>query len=323
MRIRTAAALVFCLAGSQQTAWAGYDSHPKFEQFATELEKEYQIPPEEAKRWLAQSKRLNSVLEAISRPAERTLQWDRYQDIFLTQKRIQGGKKFLKTHAALLAKAEQEYGVPREIITAIIGVETFYGTRQGSYRVLDSLATLAFDYPKRPLFWKQLKAFFAMTRDEGLDPGKIKGSYAGAMGYGQFIPTSFLAYAVDGDNDGKRDLWNNPADAIASVANYFKRHGWRTDEPVTQRVRVQGSAYEPLVNDNRKPKWTAGQLIDKGVSFTQEGGDLQRPANLIRLQGKQGAEFWLGEYNFYVITRYNHSRMYAMAVYQLSKALSE
>lgn len=323
MTIRTAFIWLLCLAGGQQIAWAGYDTHPKFKQFATELEQEYQIPEAEARRWLAQSKRLDSVLEAISRPAERTLQWDRYQDIFLTQKRIEKGQQFLKTHAILLDQAERDYGVPKEIIAAIIGVETFYGKRQGSYRVLDSLATLAFDYPKRPLFWKQLKAFFAMAKEENLDLGKIKGSYAGAMGYGQFIPTSFLAYAVDGDKDGKRDLWNNPADAIASVANYFKRHGWRTGEPVTQRVRVTGTEYKPLVNDHRKPKWTAAQLNQKGVEMTRPGGDANRPANLIRLQGKKGAEYWLGEYNFYVITRYNHSRMYAMAVYQLSQALHQ
>ena len=321
MKFSMAVTLLLWLAGSLQVAWAGYDTHPKFNQFANELEQEYQIPASEAQKWLSQAKRLNSVLKAISRPAEKTLEWDRYQDIFLTQKRIQKGHEFLQQHAALLQQAEQQYGVQREVIAAIIGVETFYGTRQGTYRVLDSLATLAFDYPKRPLFWKQLKAFFAMSREEGLDPSKIKGSYAGAMGYGQFIPTSFLAYAVDGDKDGKRDLWNNPADAIASVANYFKQHGWRYGEPVTQRVRVSGTAYEPFINDNRKPKWTPAHLASKGVMLTETGGDSARSANLMRLQGKQGAEFWLGEYNFYVITRYNHSRLYAMAVYQLSEAL--
>ncbi len=323
MTLRIVTVLLFCLAGHLPTAWAGYENHPKFKQFAQELEKEYNIPEAEARQWLAQSKKLDSVLKAIARPAERTLQWDRYQDIFLTKKRTLKGKEFLKKHQALLQKAEAKYGVKREVIAAIIGVETFYGTRQGSYRVLDSLATLAFDYPKRPLFWKQLKAFFAMAQQENLDPTKIKGSYAGAMGYGQFIPTSFLAYAVDGDGDGKRDLWKNPADAIASVANYFKRHGWRDGEPVTQRVRVSGSAYKPLINDNRKPKWTPAQLTSKGVTLSQTGGNPDRPANLMRLQGKKGAEFWMGEHNFYVITRYNHSRLYGMAVHQLSEALAE
>lgn len=299
---------------------ASYDTHQRADEFINEAVKEYQLEAKEIRQWLGQADKLESVLEAMSRPAERVMEWDRYQDIFLTKKRINDGKKFLQEHADLLNQAEQEYGVDKHIIAAIIGVETFYGNRQGNYRVLDSLATLAFDYPQRPLFWRELKAFFALVRDEQLDAATIKGSYAGAMGYGQFIPTSYLAYAVDGDGDGKRDLWNNPQDAIFSVANYFKRHGWKTGEPVTQRVRVRGSKYEAVINDALKPKWTVAELKALGVKPTQKVAD-NTTANLIYLQGKHGAEFWLGEYNFYVITRYNHSRLYAMAVYQLSEAL--
>ncbi|WP_221800092.1 lytic murein transglycosylase B [Oceanobacter mangrovi] len=302
------------------SANAGYDTHPKFEQFASELEKEYQVPVAEAREWLAQAQKMDSVLEAIARPAEKTLEWDRYQDIFLTSKRISQGKEFMQTHKDLLAAAEAKYGVPPEIISAIIGVETFYGQRQGNYRVLDSLATLAFDYPQRPIFWRELKAFFAVAEHEKLDPATMKGSYAGAMGYGQFIPTSFLAYAVDGDGDGKRDLWGNPADAIFSVANYFNRHGWKPGEAVTQRVHVSGTDYEAVANDNLKPQWTVAELQAKGVKPT-ESAKADAPASLVKLIGKNGAEYWLGEYNYYVITRYNHSRLYAMAVYQLSEAL--
>lgn len=300
---------------------AAYDQHERTNEFIQEAVAEYQLDADTLRSWLAQAEKLDSVLEAIARPAERVLEWDQYQDIFLTSKRIADGKTFLKQHADLLAQAEQQYGVDRHIITAIIGVETFYGSRQGNYRVLDSLATLAFDYPKRPLFWRELKAFFALTRDEQLDPSSIKGSYAGAMGYGQFIPTSYLSYAVDGDGDGKRDLWNNPQDAIFSVANYFKRHGWRKDEPVTQRVRVRGNQYEKAVNDQLKPQWTVAELKKMGVKPTEKYVSNDAPVSLVRLQGKHGAEFWLGENNFYVITRYNHSRLYAMAVYQLSEAL--
>lgn len=307
---------------SGTSAFAAYDQHPRFEEFSKELEAEYQIPASEAKKWLSQSKKLDSVLEAIQRPAEKSKEWHEYRQIFLTTKRIEQGKAFLKQYDDLLTEAEQKYGVKKEIIAAIIGVETFYGKRQGRYRVLDSLSTLAFDYPKRPLFWRELKAFFALAEKEQLDPAVIKGSYAGAMGYGQFIPTSYLSYAVDGDGDGKRDLWNNPADAIHSVANYFKRHGWRDGEPVTQRVRVSGDQYQPVVNDRRKPKWTAGELKALGVTPTEAIAD-DKAATLMRLEGKNGAEFWLGEYNFYVITRYNHSRMYAMAVYQLSEELAK
>lgn len=304
------------------SAWAAYDQHERTEEFIAEVEKDYGIKGDDVRQWLAKAERMDSVLEAIQRPAERTMNWARYQDIFLTEKRINAGKNFLETQADVLAEAEAKYGVPREIIGAIIGVETFYGTRQGSYRVLDSLSTLAFDYPKRPLFWRELKAMFALARDEGVDPGTIKGSYAGAMGYGQFIPTSYLAYAVDGDGDGKRDLWGNPVDAIHSVANYFAKHGWRSNEPVTHRVTVAGDAFEPLVNDSRKPKHTIADLTAAGVTLPVEiNGD--KPANLMMLEGKQGNEYWVGEYNFYVITRYNHSKLYAMAVYQLSEALKK
>ncbi|MDF1762292.1 MAG: lytic murein transglycosylase B [Oleibacter sp.] len=301
---------------------AGYDDHPRTAEFIAEVEADYQIPASEVKKWLAEANKMQSVLDAIARPAEGTMNWARYQDIFLTTKRIDEGKVFLQTHAKTLAEAEEKYGVPPEIITAIIGVETFYGTRQGSYRVLDSLSTLAFDYPKRPIFWRELKALFELANEEGIDPGTVKGSYAGAMGYGQFIPTSYLAYAVDGDGDGHRDLWGNPVDAILSVANYFKVHGWQSGKPVTQRVTVSGSAYEPLANKTRKPELTVADLEAAGVKLSQPV-PASNPATLVYLEGKEGDEYWLGEYNFFVITQYNHSRLYAMAVYQLSQALAK
>ena len=297
---------------------ASYAEHPRFNEFASELEAEHGIKLAQTKAWLEQSNRLESVLEAIARPAEKRLTWADYRKIFLTEKRIEQGKQFLQDNAELLAKAEKEFGVPKEIITSIIGVETYYGQRQGSYRVLDSLSTLAFDYPKRSLFWRELKEFFVMSQEQEVDPGSVKGSYAGAMGYGQFIPSSYRYYAIDYDGDGKKDLWTNKADAIGSVANYFKRHGWKNGEPVTQRVRVSGDKYQDAVNDRLKPKWNAGELKALGVSPTQDIAD-DASATLVKLIGENGAEFWLGNHNFYVITRYNHSRMYAMAVYQLSQ----
>lgn len=323
MHIPRSALLLIALSSPLITplAHAGYEQHPRFPEFVRELAQEYQVPEADARRWIGEAKRMDSVLEAIQRPAEGTMEWDRYQDIFLTSKRIEAGKRFLAEHQSLLTAAEQKYGVPKEIITAIIGVETFYGKNQGNYRVLDSLATLAFDYPKRPIFWRELKALFALAEVEGVDPGTIKGSYAGAMGYGQFIPTSYLAYAVDGDGDGKRDLWNNVADAIFSVAAYFHDHGWQTGQPVITRARVQGEAFAAIANDNLKPQWNIASLKDKGVTpVAPQSPDTV--ANLVQLQGKQGAEFWIGMTNYYVITRYNHSRLYAMAVYQLSEAIA-
>jgi membrane-bound lytic murein transglycosylase B len=312
--------LASCSLFAAHTANASYAEHERFEEFANELEAEHGIKPAQTKIWLEQSVRLESVLKAISRPAEKTKTWADYRKIFLTEKRINQGKQFIIDNAELLEKAEKEFGVPKEIISAIIGVETFYGKRQGNYRVLDSLSTLAFDYPKRSLFWRELKHFFVMSQEQHVKPGEVKGSYAGAMGYGQFIPSSYRAYAVDYDNDGLKDLWTNKADAIGSVANYFKRHGWKKDQAVTQRVRVSGDKYQDAVNDRLKPKWNVSELKALGVSPTEDVAD-DASATLVKLMGEKGAEFWLGNHNFYVITRYNHSRMYAMAVYQLSQAI--
>jgi membrane-bound lytic murein transglycosylase B len=312
--------LASCSLFTSFSVQANYAEHPRFNEFATELEAEHGIKPEQAKAWLQQAERLESVLKAISRPAEKTKTWADYRKIFLTEKRINQGRQFLVDNAELLEKAEKEFGVPKEIIGAIIGVETFYGKRQGSYRVLDSLSTLAFDYPKRSLFWRELKHFFVMSQEQQVDPGEVKGSYAGAMGYGQFIPSSYRRYAVDYDKDGLKDLWHNKADAIGSVANYFKRHGWKKDQAVTQRVRVTGDKYQDAVNDRLKPKWNVSELKALGVTPTEDVAD-DASATLVKLMGENGAEFWLGNHNFYVITRYNHSRMYAMAVYQLSQAI--
>jgi membrane-bound lytic murein transglycosylase B len=312
--------LASCSLLASYSVSANYAEHERFDEFTKELEAEHGIKPAQAKIWLEQAERLESVLTAISRPAEKTKTWSDYRRIFLTEKRIEQGKQFLKDNAELLEKAEKEFGVPKEIIGAIIGVETFYGKRQGSYRVLDSLSTLAFDYPKRSLFWRELKHFFVMSQEQHVDPSTVKGSYAGAMGYGQFIPSSYRRYAVDYDNDGLKDLWTNKADAIGSVANYFKRHGWKKDQAENQRVSVTGDKYQGAVNDRLKPKWKVSELKALGVTPTKDVAD-DASATLVKLIGDNGAEFWLGNHNFYVITRYNHSRLYAMAVYQLSQAI--
>ena len=195
-------------------------------------------------------------------------------------------------------------GVPTEIITAIIGVETFYGRIAGSYRVIDALATLAFDYPKRsPFFTSELENFLVLAWESGKDPLALKGSYAGAMGFGQFMPSSYRAYAVDYDGDGVIDIWDNPADAIASVANYFIEHGWRPGRKVV--VPASGADADPEVFEGGlKPRFTVS-------------------ATAMKLDGEEGPEYWMGLHNFYVITRYNHSSMYALSVWQLSEAIAE
>jgi len=313
--------LVMAFTASTAVAEKGYDQHPKFEQFANELRLEHGISKAQAREWLKDAKKQESVLKAISRPAEKVKPWHDYRKIFLTNKRIKWGRAFLKKNKDIFDEVEKKYGVSRYIIASIIGVETFYGSRQGTYRVLDSLSTLAFDYPKRPLFWRELKHFFVMAQEQNFAPGDIKGSYAGAMGYGQFIPSSYRNYAVDGDGDGVVDLWKNKRDAIASVANYFKRHGWKTGEDVTYRVSVTGDKFSEVANKSRKPKHTVKQLKQHGVKISQDLADDYK-ATLNELDGDEGKEYWLGLHNFYVITRYNHSRMYAMAVYQLSQELA-
>ena len=261
------------------------------------------------------------VLQAISRPAERVLTWHEYRGIFLTDTRIEGGVQFWRQHAAAIGRASESFGVAPELLVAILGVETNYGARMGRYRVVDALATLAFAYPPRSgFFTAELEEFFLLVRDEGMDPEAILGSYAGAMGAGQFISSSFRAYAVDGNGDGTRDLWGDWDDILASVANYFRAHGWRAGEPVVQRAEVAAG---------RSPEDTPNSMdLDDTVAVLRAGGyefatDLpdETPVTLVSLEGADGQQFWVGFHNFRVVTRYNRSVMYALAVYQLGRTI--
>ena len=216
------------------------------------------------------AKRKDSILEAIARPAEKTKPWYDYRKIFVTDKRERQGIEFFAEHKETLARAERETGVPAEIIVSVIGVETYYGRITGSYRVIDALSTLAFDYPRRsPFFTKELKNYLMLTRDQGLDPLEMKGSYAGAMGYGQFMPSSYREYAIDFDGDGLIDIWGNPVDAIGSVANYFKRHGWRTGEQVIAAATAEpdmGEEWFVRTRADLKPKFTVAEFTAAGIT---------------------------------------------------------
>ncbi len=264
-----------------------------------------------------------SILKAMSRPAEKRLTWGEYRKIFIEPKRIDQGVAFWREHADTLARAQAQYGVPAEVIVAIIGVETRYGRIMGNYRVLDALATLGFDYPKRGEFFRgQLEQYLLMTREEGIEPGTLKGSYAGAMGFGQFIPSSFRSFAVDFDGDGKRNIWSDPVDAIGSVANYFSAHGWKAGAAVRSNVVISGAADAAWFNDGLEPTLTLAQWAERGIG-TRKDLDPAQKATLMRLEMADGDHYWFGLNNFYVITRYNHSRLYAMAVYELSDAIRE
>ena len=269
-----------------------------------------------------EAEKREDILEAIARPAEKTKPWHEYRKIFLTPDRIRGGAKFWRKHATVLERAAKELQVDPAVVVAIIGVETRYGKHTGGYRVLDALSTLAFAYPPRSKFFRsELEQFLILAKEEKVDLRTAKGSYAGAMGYGQFIPSSYRNYAIDFDQDGRRDLWGNIDDIIGSVANYFHRHGWKDGEPVASRV-TQGKVPASLVSENSKPDKTAGELAALGIRTTPPLSTHQ-PVAVLELQQRTGPEYWLTSNNFYVITRYNRSPLYAMSVYQLSEAIRD
>ena len=324
MPLRLVIFLCSCLWATLSCAADTYETNPAALAMVDELVAEEGFDRDQLLRVFADAERQQSILEAIARPAEKTKPWYEYRAIFLTEKREKEGLEFFAEHAETLARAEETYGVPAEIIVAIIGVETLYGRIMGSYRVIDALATLAFDYPKRsPFFTKELKSYLMLTREQGFDPLTLKGSYAGAMGYGQFMPSSYLSYAVDFDGDEIIDIWNNPVDAIGSVANYFKRHGWRTDGPVVSAADASDEAPQDWFVSSRKdlkPVRTVAQFAEAGIVPRVEI-DPAAMATAMKFELEDGYEYWLGLPNFYVITRYIHSAMYAMSVYQLSQRI--
>ena len=285
--------------------------------FLQQMVDKHGFPRDELNSVFARIELSQSVLQAISKPAEK-LPWYKYRRIFLQSDRIRKGVNFWHENKPILDLAEETYGVPVEIIVAIIGVETRYGSNSGKYKVINSLATLAFEYPQRSGFFiKELEQFLLLTREQGLDPLEITGSYAGAMGIPQFISSSYRHYAVDFDNNGIIDIWNGTADSIGSIANYFKKHGWLNGQDIAVPAMVKGSGYKQLINDDLKPNLSAVNLDEYGIS-----PDSSLPSGinikLLNLETANGQEFWLGLENFYVITRYNHSVLYAMAVYQLA-----
>lgn len=299
------------------------------EQFIADTAKRYGIPESQIRAVLAQAKYKQSIVNAMSRPAEATKTWAQYRPIFLTDGRIAQGRKYLAENRADVEQVADNTGVPAEIILAIMGVETGWGGNMGSYSVLDALYTLAFYYPvidgkvnsaRIAFFTDELSQLFALAKEEGFDILALKGSYAGAMGLGQFMPSSYRKYAVDGDGDGKRNLFTSRKDAYASIANYFLGFGWQPGKPVFMRASAApGTA--PFKPDNWEANFTLAELAQKGYTPNRSVPDL--PATLLTLQGAQGTEYWIGFKNFWVITRYNRSPMYAMAVWQLAQEIAQ
>ncbi|RXS44114.1 lytic murein transglycosylase B [Idiomarina sp. 29L] len=300
---------------------AAQDNVPSVDEFIEQQVQQHNLDREQLNKWLSKAKVNNEVLEAIQRPWE-AKPWYQYYPIFLTEKRLKAGLKFWEEHEATLEKAEQEYGVPAQIIVAIIGVETFYGNYMGKYSILDSLYTLGFHYPPRAKFFRsELSEFFQLASEEDWDINSAKGSYAGAMGYGQFISSSYRHYAVDFDGDGERNLLTNPVDAIGSVANYFAKHNWQAGQPIAQPLN-HSENWSKVLSDGMKPNTTRKALKKQG--FDLPNNETVTPDTKVRVfefETENAAEYWLGYNNFYVITRYNHSPLYAMAVYQFSEQL--
>ena len=322
----TIVTLIFCFAGMSNSFAANLADDPDVKIFIKEMVSQQGFKQKDLETLFKQVKIQQKILDAMSRPAEKSKPWYDYRKIFLTEKRIKQGAEFWHENTELLNYAAQIYGVSQEVIVAIIGVETYYGRLQGKHRVIDALSTLAFKYPKRSKFFRsELKHFLIMSREQKFDPLSKKGSYAGAMGMGQFMPSSFQAYAVDFNGDGIKNIWDNNADAIGSVANYFKKHGWNKGQPVTDEVKLSTETTltkKDACKRSCKPAQSVAEFKQKGVQGKTQVSS-QTPAILLFLEQKGGMEYWLGYNNFYVISRYNHSAMYSMAVYQLSQEIKQ
>jgi len=302
--------------------------HPGTDEFVQRAVSEYGLQEGEVRALLAQAEYKQSIIDAISRPAEGK-PWHQYRKIFLTDKRIDEGVEFWNENRELIATASKQFGVDEEIIVAIIGVETFYGRITGGYRTIDALVTLGFYYPKNlssdrsPFFSSELMHYIQLAAEEGLPAAEITGSYAGAMGMGQFMPSSYREYAVDFDGDGSRDLWRSTPDVVGSVANYLHRHGWQPGQPVTSRALAsKDAAFNEISKRNFTPTLTVAEWKEKGFRSSDElPSDL--PAAVAKLVEEDRKTYWLTFKNFYVITRYNRSPRYAMAVYDLSQEIKK
>lgn len=296
------------------------------ETFADEMVVKHGFNRAQLLNWLAQAKVLNTVLKLTAPSTNKKGKpraWYLYRKNFVTQTHINAGVEFWQEHAATLQRAERTYGVPASIILAILGVETIYGRHMGNFRTMDTLVTLGFYHPTRSEYFRtELEHFLLLARDAGIDPFKIRGSYAGAMGMSQFMPSSYRQFAVDFDGDGKINLWTNADDAIGSIANYFRQYGWQPGKTIIVPTEVRAEMAETLANLDIKPERSIQELRGMGVLYSGNEPD-DTLSSVVELQFETGMTYWLAFQNFYVITRYNHSKRYAMSVYELAREISE
>jgi membrane-bound lytic murein transglycosylase B len=289
--------------------------------FIKKMATEHQFSEHELVATFNQVKLLPQIIESMDKPYEKK-NWDVYKAIFITPQRLQGGLEFWAQNKEALDRAYKQYGVPPEIIVAILGVETLYGERQGEYRVLDTLSTLAFNYPKRaPYFTRELEEFLLLCKEHRVPATQYRGSYAGAIGKPQFMPSSYRYYAVDFNNRGKRDLITDNSDSIGSIANYFHKHGWKTNEGIAQSAKLKGYRYQQLQINPKTANYRYAQLESAGVSPITAAHNHPSRAALMEFVTKDGREYWMAYPNFFVITRYNSSPQYALVVYLLAQHL--
>lgn len=310
-------------AVAQDYVWDPADVETRRDAFIDRIVATHGFERDELTAMLADTSIQQSALNAISRPAERVVPWYEYREIFLNEARIEAGAQFWYEHEDLVQATSERYGLEPEMMLAILGIESLFGERMGTYRVIDALSTLAFAYPPRADFFaSELEAFLLIYHEES--PAVIEGlgSYAGAMGAGQFIPSSYRAYAVDANDDGFRDLWSNWDDILGSISNYFAEHDWRHGEPVAIRA-AQGSAAGMAPHNRLDLDTTAGALRAEGYQFESDVDD-DTPAMLVAVEGDaENTAYWVGLHNFRVITRYNRSVKYALAALELSEAIGQ
>jgi len=320
--MRRLAVLSLCLLACASAHAAGFDlERPEVRSFIDDVASRNHLDRAWVVRMVAAADSKSAIIDAMNKPAERARAWFEYRAIFLTDKRIREGREFLAAHREALDKVAQRSGVPGEVIAAIVGVETSYGHTTGKWRVLDALATLAFDYPARAAYFRgELEQFLLLSREVGFDPLVATGSYAGAMGAPQFMPRSYRSFAKDGDGDGRIDLWADWSDIFESVANYMVTHGWRRGEPLFATAELWNPDIEELPGNRLDPNETVGSLSAKGVIFTTT---LPAGASALFLafRNADAPTYRVGFHNFWVITRYNHSAMYALAVSELAAAI--
>ena len=295
---------------------------PEVDAFVVKMAREHEFDALDLRKMFSQLEPNQTIIKAIDAPAT-SKPWSYFRQLYVTPLRVDGGVAFWNEHAEWLQKARQTYGVPEEIITSIIGVETIYGQYTGKFRVVDALYTLGFEVPRRSRFFQgQFEHFLLLARENAIEPTEVTGSFAGAMGIPQFMPSSYRQYAVDFDGDGRVDLWNSVADAIGSVANYLSRFGWEAGEQIVLPAIVTADQPEALVRLGVKPSLTVAEWRSRGVEI--DGQIRERTdAGFFSLEGEEGPQYWVSLYNFYVITRYNRSNNYAMAVYQLSQEIAQ